>query len=218
MAKVTVVKDFMTNVPFFRNAATNVEYRRIVGGLAWPDGGKQGCAVILGELRNSDNTLQNRHHIHRLDERLFDDVSNVVAAAATMQDEWMTTIWATPINDSRVYLIDDYNDERRKMRRPGLRYGNPYRWAGKGEGLISYYMELVVRRTRDEKTLTFNLPSACADAISKLDSRDEDRKPTDFPAAAALFFALAEIDGNPMPLWGRRERIDMGPADLVGGY
>ena len=44
------------------------------------------------------------------------------------------------------------------------------------------------------------------------------KKPTDFLGAAALCFALAEIDVDPWPDWGERTKLYGGPADELGGY
>lgn len=57
-----------------------------------------------------------------------------------------------------------------------------------------------------------------ADEIAKLQAEDMTKKPTDFPGAAALCFALAEIDVDPWPDWGDRTKLYGGPADELGGY
>lgn len=221
MARIRALRDNITGEPFFENTETRVQYRRIMGGLAWPEGVRSGCALVLGELRTKDNVLETRRQVFVLDEKSNDEPAGIVKDLAALQDNWLVWQWATPIVDPRVYLLDDYNDERRRIHRAPIRYTSPDRWTGKGEGLMSFYRSLVQRRTGldSEKTLHLGPGRICADEIGKLQPEDASRKPTDFPAAAALFFALAEIDGNPVAEWGQSNFSGgFGPADFEGGY
>ena len=84
--------------------------------------------------------------------------------------------------------------------------------------MLPFYHALVQRRTRSEKTLFLGDACTGADEIAKLQAEDMAQKPTDFPGAAALCFALAEIDVDPWPEWGERTKLYGGPADDVGGY
>lgn len=51
--------------------------------------------------------------------------------------------------DNRAYLLDDVNDNLRRLRRPLLQYGDPQGWKGRGEGLLPFYHALVQRRTKE---------------------------------------------------------------------
>ncbi len=85
---------------------------------------------------------------------------------------------------------------------------------------MAFYHALVQRRTRSEKSLFLGDECEGASFIGKMENEDISCKPTDYPAAAALFFALAEIDVNPMADWADRGNVSSygGPADLIGGY
>lgn len=218
MARIRLLNDVITGERYFKETATGRAFRRITGALAWPCGERPGCLVVLGETRSRQNVLGVRHDIYRLEEFRGDDVKELLTRMVRMTEDWMVRFWATPMADSRVYLLEDARDEQRRFRRPTLHYGDPQGWKGQGEGLLPFYHSLAQRRTRSEKTLFLGDGCSGADEIGKLREEDMTRKPTDFPGAAAIFFALAEIDVNPMPEWDERRKIDAGPADLLGGY
>lgn len=217
--RVRLLKDLITGERYFKEVATGMVFRRIVGSLVWPCGERQGCLVVLGETRSRQNAMGiSRHDVHRLEEMRGDDVSVLLSQMARMTEDWMVRYWATPMADPRVYLLDDMNDNQRRLRRPLFHYGDPQGWQGRGEGLLPFYHALVQRRTRSEKTLFLGDACTGADEIAKLQVEDMTQKPTDFPGAAALCFALAEIDIDPWPEWGERVKLCGGPADELGGY
>ena len=64
-----------------------------------------------------------------------------------------------------------------------------------------------------EKTLFFGTDCTAASETQRLGSGDVDRRMTDYPGAATLLWAVAEIDLNR----GRGEaREHLGPADRLG--
>ena len=107
--------------------------------------------------------------------------------------------------------------ERRSLRRYPIRYGDPQGWKGKGEGLLPFYHSLIQRRTFSEKTL-FLGDSDAAYEVASMQPKFSDAKITDFPAMAALCFALAEIDIDPIDDAAGDRSYGTGPADPIGGY
>lgn len=168
--RVRLLKDLITGEPYFKEVATGMAFRRIVGSLVWPCGERQGCLVVLGETRSRQNALGiRRHDVHRLEEVRSDDVAVLVSQMARMTEDWLVRYWATPMADPRVYLLDDTNDNQRRLRRPLFHYGDPQGWQGKGEGLLPFYHALVQRRTRSEKTLF--LGDACKEPMKSQSCR-----------------------------------------------
>lgn len=219
MARVRLLTDIITGERYFRDHSTGMCFRRIVGALAWPAEDKPGSLIVLGETRSAQNALGiGRHDVHVLEEQTNEDVSMLLAYMARMADDWMVRVWATPISDKRTYMLDDMAADMRAIRRRPARYADPQGWSGKGEGLMPFYFALVQRRTESEKTLFLGQVCRAADEVGKLQAEDMARKPTDFPAAAALFFALAEIDITPFRQSQDAGRYLSGPADIVGGY
>ncbi len=221
MARVRLLREIITGERYFRDLSSGVCFRRVVGALAWPENDRPGALIVLGETRSAQNALGiGRHDVHVLEEQTHDDVSMLLAYMGRMTEDWLVRVWATPVADKRTYMLDDLAADMRAIRRPAPRYADPQRWSGKGEGLMPFYFALVQRRTLSEKTLFFGETSHAAVEIGKLDDKkgDATRKPTDYPAAAALFFALAEVDVTPYRETREREEYLSGPADLVGGY
>lgn len=217
MARIQILTDRLTQERYFREPVTGMAFRRTTGGLAWPCEDAPGCAVVLGESRGLDAIYgAERRDVHILEERQSDDPAELIRILEGMTEDWLIKNWATPVYDQRVFMLDDVNQERRKARRPLLRYGDPPGWIGKGEGLLQFYHALVQRRTMSEKTLFLGRDSLCGDEIARL---PPEPKPIQrFPSMSALCFALAEIDVDRREKRIRRDNGAYGPADDLGGY
>lgn len=220
MAWLKCLTDVVTRERYLCDTETGISYRRTVGSLVWPCGDRNGCVTVLGETRSRQNVLGGRHDVRLLAEKCSADVSELVEYIELCTMAFVVLSWATPLSDTRAYLLDDKNDERRRARKPIIKFDDPQGWHGKGEGLMAFYHALVQRRTLSEKTLFLGDECEGASFIGKMENEDISCKPTDYPAAAALFFALAEIDVNPMADWADRGNVSSygGPADLIGGY
>jgi hypothetical protein len=220
MAYVTPLYDHISSEPYLLETRTNRMLRRVVGALAWPYGETDGCALVLGEIRTPQAMVGGRHELFVLAEGQTADAQELVRLAAVLQSLWLVRRWSTPLYDTRIYLIDDYNDELRRRResRSRIVIGDPPGWSGKGEGLIPMYHAFIRRRTVSEKTLHFGRESMAAEEIRRMGEANIKTPVTHFPSAAAAFWAVASIDFEPMPEWGERTKGRGGPADLVGGY
>ncbi len=217
---VKVLTDVVTRERYLYEKATGMQFRRCTGALAWPSDSLPGCVTVLGETRSRPNFLnQRRHDVHVCSEYRSSDLSELVRKTQAWTREWHVERWATATSDKRFFLLEDAREEQQRMRMPVIRYGDPLGWEGKGEGLIPFYSSLVRRRTEAEKTLYFGDPSDARDEMSRIDEHDETKRPTLYPAACALWFALAEIDLHPLAEWGAEPRVTLiGAADSIGGY
>lgn len=215
------MKDAVTREQYFMERATGMTFRRTVGALVWPCGEKPGCVIALGETRSRQNILgMRRHDLHKLEEYQHISPAELVERLALMTSAWMIRSWATPLCDQRAYLIEDMNDALRKERRHIIRYGDPLGWHGKGEGQLPFYHAFIQRRTLEEKTLYLGADSLCADEVGKMAFGDAKKSLLEYPSAAALCFAVAEVDMDPKKDWGEGRLDDelFGPADDLGGY
>ena len=78
---------------------------------------------------------------------------------------------------------------------------------------LPFYLGILQQRIVGEKTLFFGTDCTAASETQRLGSGDVDRRMTDYPGAATLLWAVAEIDLNR----GRGEaREHLGPADRLG--
>ena len=224
MSKLKPLKNAYTQEPYLLDTKTGHQYRRTVGAITWPsatadDGERPGCVIVLAESLTLPNVVgAERRDVWRLDEHESYDASELIETAQRFQADWLVRTWATPMQDRRSYMLHDANDVLRKLRQPRMRYGDPIGWMGKGEGLLPFYHALIQRRTLSEKSLHLGSPSGAADEVAALGPKDTMKPVAHFPSAAALMFALAEIDLHKMPEWKDRGGIKGAIADTVGGY
>lgn len=210
--------DTLSGEPYVRESGTGRQFRRVVGALTWSHDVQPGCLLILGESRNTLQIYGERRHVHVLAEVRSRDMAVLLDTAARLQEDWACHLWITPSDDPRVILLDDYNDRLRRERRRLIRFAEPQAWRGDGARLIPFYLGILQQRIVSEKTLEFGKDCTARDEARRLDKGDHNEKVIEHPGAAALFFALAEIDLNTMPEWGVRRTRDRGPADPLGGY
>jgi len=109
-------------------------------------------------------------------------------------------------------MLDDTNDDRRKVRLPIIRFDDPQGWHGKGEGLMAfiYHAPLWQRRHRslEKDSLSWGRTGEGRNNIEKMPGRGHDvASPLTFLLLRVLCFALAEIDLNPMTtIWADRAK------------
>ena len=213
--------DALTGETYFRESRTGRQFRRVAGGFAWPFAVQAGCLIILGEERRPPCAVGARRHVHVLAEYRDRDVAALMDMTARLQEDWACRVWVTPCDDPRIMLLDDYNDTLRRERRRLIRITEPQAWRGEGARLIPFYLGILQQRVVSEKTLHFGtyVGTGCTarDEARGLNHEDATARVSEYPGAAALFFALAEIDVNQMPEWGGRGKHG-GAADPVGGY
>lgn len=219
MAELKPVRDRLAGENLLYWPATGMYLRRVAAAIVWPFQSRQGCAIALGESAAPQPVLGiSRRDVHVLREYLSDNATELVEMVPHISEKWLVWHWATPLCDRRVALLRDMADEARAMRRRKPRFFDPPGFYGKGEGLLPFYHALAQRRTLDEKTLFLGAGLGCADEIAAMRFEDGNRNILEWPAAAALCFALAEIDINAARK-GRHDSGEMfGPADTLGGY
>lgn len=224
MARLKTRQEDYTKERYYIDPASGINYRRTTAGLCWPENGMDGAAIVLGETRSRQCFHGNRRHdVHVLEEVRTGNVADLLDHMARMTAYYYVARWALPTYDKRFYMIEDINDILKETRQPIINVGDPQGLEGKGEGQVKFYHALVQARTLNEKTLFLHGATA-SDEIRQMDDRQEggkadgDRKPSDFPGAAALFFALAEIDMVRLPEAWERDEYDFSAADNLGGY
>lgn len=216
MAFVRLLHDNVTSEPYFQENARGRQFRRIVGALAWPFTDIPGCLLVVGELRNKPNVLGARRHLHVLAEYRTQDVGELLDEVTRLQEDWLCGLWVTPTNDPRIILLDDHNEKLRRERRRRIRFVSPPGWEGQSEPLAALYLGLIQQRIVGEKSLQFGQDCTARDEVRRLDRSAMQGKLLEHPGAAALFWAVAEMDLHPVP--DRGSGPALGPACQLGGY
>ena len=215
LPKLVKLQDVITQEWYYQCQETKRQYRRIVGGLAWPFGVvKPGCICLLAESRHKSQETEN-HHVWLIGEAVSDDVQTLLRYAGLLTDVAYCRDWITPLDDPHFRFVEEYNDERATLRRLPLSFTSPPEVHRRNRDLFRFYDTLVDKRTRRQKSLFFGQGSVIVKDYATL-TLDDFRKPIEeFPSVAALLYALAEIDLNP-PVIIKNRRYQV--PDSVGGY
>ena len=211
-----IVQPFTSEV-YFKDQITTREYRRFVGGIAPPFGRHSGHAVVLGEIRRKDPE-QNQHHIFILGETAADDFQELLSRVAMLQERTLCRVWMTPMDNSNILLIDDFNEIfRYRLRKAPVEPSSPPQYdRSERREIFRFYDRLVAKRTRNRKTLHFG-DSEVAKHYATIQPEDLKRHPEEFPVVGSFLYALAELDLN----GGDNKRfIKSGRkiADTIGGW
>lgn len=212
--------DVATGEPYLQEVSSPKRmFRRVVAALAWPFGVVPGCLLVLGEIRTPPNRLTARRKLVVLAEERDMDATALLDLAVRKQALFRFPNLVTPESDPRVVLLDDFNDHQRRNRRAVLRIVSPLGWtSAKGEGLLPYYFGFFNRRLVGEKSIDFGPVCTARDEMARLGPDDMRRTMIELPGVCALCWAVEEMDEQPMPEWGEKRSVGVGPADAIGGY
>lgn len=215
------VKGFDGRMYWRGREGEHTEYRRVCAGLSFPVYAPPvlpGWIAVLGEERNPRE--DGRHHIVVLHEWCgLDDVlrspltaQELMAEAAAAVSLWRCPVWLSPLEQPDCSLLPLFNRLQSRSS-PRLSLRTPPRW---GKDAFFVYDRLCEARTEREKTLHFGKSGArLADAYGRLQAVDRIRPLPEFPAVAALLYALAWLD---LTVWDGERRESGGHMTTRAGY
>ena len=191
-----VRKDQFNGRRYYEDQRTGVKYRRLVGGIAWPFGSDDGACVVLVESYSPDFETQ-RQKVFRLEEFVSPDINTMLKWVHACQTDIYVVDWITPRESLYMELLHQYNDDLARLRRPTISAYSPPQWDRQES--LRYYLRLLERRVRTEKTIHFGDVSIIRDQCVALAKSTDNhyRRLEEFPGPAALLYALAEIDLRP---------------------
>lgn len=179
---------------YFVDADDKRQYRRIVGGLAWPwDAENPGCLCILAESRFPTNTGDMRQWL--LTEVVEGTASELLESAAALQDSYIPSKWLSLSTNHEMALLANFNRRRAQMRQPRLAVVPPPEAHSNTSDLLRFYMLILQEHLEASKTLFLggrgvNIVNALATMdISSTSTNRVERN----PPLAALLYALAEL-------------------------
>ena len=192
---------------------TQVHLGRIVGGVAWPEVGRPGFLVVLGQELDHDFDAGGRK-VHVLEERdeyggeSFLSLESQIQAIRALRTKMHCPDWfGLECPHSRV--LADFNRNETSFKRP------PVRIKELDDPEFGTLLELVFRSTVVRKLLHFH-DSALPGILAALpaDAAKSGKFP-DHPHVTALLFALAALDTTPQHTATSRTRS---VADKIAGY
>ncbi|MFA4826477.1 MAG: hypothetical protein WC593_15105 [Methanoregula sp.] len=165
-------------------------YSRVVGGLAWPAKDKPGFLTVMGLDMEPD--AQGHRHYWLLAEHESGDIGDLVRIAMDMRQEYQVRTWVGNVgNKPAMYLLGELMRDKDYKERLYLDMA-PH--AADTQGLM-FYHTLIKECARGNRNLLHLGDSALIGYLSQTSNEDLSRAPEDFPAVAALGYALAELYG-----------------------
>jgi hypothetical protein len=196
----------------YLETADGREFKRIVGGLAWPHSGKPGFTVVIGENLIEDIKLRVRH-LTVIKEMETIDVAGLVRQCQDWQAECLVEDWFGNRENKPMWAIysqitKDEPNQRRFNLFPASHAGDP-----QGMG---YYMPMIKEYRKSPRTLHFQEGSKLERYLDQTGAEALNHDPSEFPAIVALGYALAyfyehksdddEDDQGPQPSHTGRNR------------
>lgn len=179
----------------FTDDQTGAKYRRIVGGMAWPDGGKPGFAVVIAEDFDEDQNLKDRH-LWVLREVEETDVATLVRRCQDLRETFHAKEWfGNRRNESmRAFLYHLQKDVDFKDRFSF----SPAPHADDPQGL-GYYMPLIKECIDNRKFLHFGEGSKLPGYLA-MGPETLNQDPAEYPPIAALGYALSCLRTSAPPM------------------
>ena len=176
---------------YFKHTKTGKEFRRIVGGFAWP-GKKPGFVVAVGEELKPDPTTK-RRHLWVVGETEDFNVENLFRRGAEFLEIYQVEVFCgNSRNEPMMSLLRQFNCSSRNLKLSGLSLREaPY---VDNEGSFPYYVHTISGLLDPEKYLHFGETSKLPGLL--LEVTPEDASSLDaqsFPAIAALGYAVAYL-------------------------
>lgn len=204
--------DQFTKERYWKDTRTGVSYRRIVGGFSWPFDTLPGAFCVLGEVRSVDPHTYT-HRVALLHDEEVTGVDELLRRVHSASVDTGVFDWIARRDVSEVRLVDQFNRLQSSQRQRQIRLVHPQE--GDDRDRFRFWVRLLERRTMDDKTMTFGESACVRDRLMALPPEAYAKEPEEFPAVAALLFALAEID--------LRQTINIGEklpssVDTLAGY
>jgi hypothetical protein len=184
------------------------EYRRVVGGLAWPYGEKPGYAVVVAEALKEDPQLKDRP-LRVIKEIEESDILNLLGYCQDLQKALKVQNWYGNTGDkammANVYHINRASAERNRFAFKTAPYAN------EPNGL-AFYMPIIKKHIAiNRKILHFGEGSKLPGYLAQIGPEDMLTNPLELPPIAALGYALAHLyTRKPEP--PRNKRTPVGSA------
>jgi len=168
------------------------EYRRIVGGVAWPYKDQPGFLCVIGESENKTRRLNLRFN-YLLVESQNKEVDKLIKKMYDFQNRYLVQPWYGDVeNLSMLHFVDQFN-ERLPKEKKGI-YISAAPFVEDTHNLRLYTHLIREQLTPAKKTLFFG-QSQIPDQLNAMSSDDvQTKKAEAFPMVAALGYAILALD------------------------
>lgn len=173
----------------FIDEITGQEYRRIVGGLAWPFGGKPGFAVVVGEALQEDPATKARK-LRVLAEVEEHDAGNLLRRCQEWRGRYKVGDWlGDTFNQPMMWILRSFNENMEGERlsiRTVTQASDP--------GGLAYFLHMIKECLRQNwKILEFGPQSKLPGYLGQISREEAGACPAEYPPIAALGFAVVKL-------------------------
>jgi len=178
---------------YFYNPIAKAEYRRVVGGIAWPFGQQGGFIVVIAENYPKDTRLKTRR-LRVLTEYLNDDTDKLVKRLYDLQNTYLVGTWyGETDNLLMMHFIDQFNRMLPKKKVGVFIAEAPF--ADDRHNLRLYAHQIYNKTNPAKKSLFFDDHSIIPGILSALsDDQVRKDKAQKHPVIAALGFAVSGLN------------------------
>lgn len=178
---------------YFYDPIKPAEYRRVVGGIGWPAGEALGFIVVLAEDYQEDPTMKLRH-LRLLVEYESPDVSYLIKRLYDYQNTYLVNpCYGEDDNQLMMHFVSRFNEKLGHKKRGVHITAAPF--VDDAHNLRFYANQIKNLTGMAKKTLHFGEYSRLPGRLSALSPDDiQAKRVQDFPAIAALGFAVAGMD------------------------
>jgi hypothetical protein len=198
-------------VTVFVNDENEREYRRMVGGLAWPHGEKPGYAIVVAEAYVEDPQLKDRP-IWVIREIEESDILNLLRYCQELHEPFKVQDWYGNTSD-KAMMANFYHINRGSAERNRFAFKTaPY--ANEPNGL-AFYMPIIKKHLAvNRKILHFGEGSKLPGILAQVGPGDMLKNPAELPPIAALGYTLTYLERyKPEP--SRAKKTNRGSAWAV---
>jgi len=168
------------------------EYRRIIGGIAWP-AESAGFIVVIGEDYRKDPTLKLRHY-RLLDEYEGNDIPALIKKLYDFQSIYkVQNLYGDSNNEMMMKFIFKFNQSLGQRKKGVFVSEAPF--IDDNHNFKYYAPQIKKMINRATKSLHFGAHSQLPGKLSSLTAIDVDKaKISDYPPIAALGYAVAGLN------------------------
>ena len=178
---------------FFFDPEDLREYRRVLGGVSWPDADQPGFICVVGESSHLGMRLKTRN-LYVLAEYREKNIEKLVRATYAMQNKYRIDGWQGKEDDVfMMHFIDRFNSKLSKKKK-GIYISEAF-LSDTGHSLRLYANQILSRTQPNKKSLHFEGKDMIPGELLGLSDEDIKKKRTeDYPAIAALSYVLSALE------------------------
>jgi hypothetical protein len=173
----------------YRDTRTEVIYRRIIGGIAWPYSPKSGYVIVLAEAAHKDREID-AFRINIIAEKEKEGLMELYQAALELQVSCSVNGWVGNTDNKAAIRYFSKLNEDRGFKNPVTVYSAMY---AQDNPKLSVYQPLILELGKPNRVILFFGDNPIIKREILTITTDDALKPAEqFPPIAALGYVVAE--------------------------